>query len=59
MPKKGFNHCTKMATPDVPGDGSPVVLRGKSGRALSRHLSFRDSVMSIKVDRTEIGEYIV
>ena len=46
----------KMATPDVPLDGSPVVLRGNAGRKMSRHLSFRDSVMSIKIDRTEIGE---
>ena len=47
-----------MATAGEPGEhGSPsVVLRGKSSRRVSRHLSFRDSTVSLRVDRTEIGE---
>ena len=49
-----------MATASEPGEhGSPsVVLRAKSGRRISRHLSFRDSVASVRIDRSEIGEYL-
>ena len=47
-----------MATAGEQGEqGSPsVILRGKSGRRISHHLSFRDSTVSIRVDRSEIGE---